>query len=45
MTPFTDEEFGIFDDPKCWRDELETKHFVKESPNRIRDLWSQVAPP
>lgn len=42
-TPFTAAEIEVFDDPRCRRDELETRHFVRESPDRIRELWSQVA--
>jgi hypothetical protein len=42
--PLTAAEIEVFEDPRCRREKLETRHFVKASPDEIRSLWSQVTP-
>ena len=43
-TPFTVAEMKVLGDPRCRRNELETRHFVKASPSQIKELWKQVPP-
>ena len=43
-TPFTSEEFWVLSQPQFERTDLETRHFVKSSPEQIKSLWERVAP-
>jgi len=45
VTPFTDEERKTLDNPKFQRSELETRFFVKASPEHIKELWLSLPEP
>jgi hypothetical protein len=44
-TPFTPDEIKALENPKFQRSELETKYFVKSTPEEIKDLWEQLPEP